>query len=114
MSRLNETVVDVAYGRFDQTAEEGNGDNRQGNASRQGTDRGAGYQFGKGNDGNHENDKGHGTNDVDNRAEDAVNRCILKDMPLVCRNQKNAQGDTDAGSNDSRNGNHEYCFFYAL
>ena len=114
MSRFNETVVDVSYGCFDQTAEEGNGDNRQGNASRQSTDGSTGYQLGKGNDSNHENDKGHGANDVDNRAEDAVNRGIFKDMPLVCRNQKDAQGDPDDGSNDSRNGNHEYCFFYAL
>ena len=101
MSRFNETVVDVSYGCFDQTAEEGNGDNRQGNASRQGTDGSTGYQLGKGNDGNHENDKGNGANDVDDGAEDAVNRCILKNMPLVSRNQKDTQGDTDDSSNDS-------------
>ena len=101
LSRFNETVVDVSYGRFDQTAEEGNGDNCQGNTSRQGADGGACYQLGKGNDGNHENNKGHGANDVDDCAEDAVNRCILKNMPLVSRNQKDTQGDTDDSSNDS-------------
>ena len=113
-SSFEEAVIDVADRRFDEAAEEGNGDDGQGDAGRCRTDRCAGNESGQGDDGHHEDDEGHGTDDVDDGAQNPVDEEVLKDVALAGRNQSDAQGNADDAGNDRGHGDHIERFFNAL
>lgn len=113
-SCFDEAEVDVADRRFDETAQEGNGHDGQRYAGRRRADGRAGDDAGQRNDGDHEDDKGNRADDVDDGAQYLIDKAVFQNMAPAGRDQRNAEGNTDDGGDDRRDGDHENSFLNAL
>ena len=79
LGRLNDPGVHLAEGGLHHPGDEGGGGNHQRHHGAPDADFGAHQELGQGEDGNHQNDEGQGPADVDDPAQDRIDRPVGAD-----------------------------------